>query len=140
MQFDQTIPEPKRDPNLLAALKNEGSGILNLLLIGSRDSVQNGLQTPANIKAATAAYRDEQDILADWIAENCNTGATCSTKKGDLYADYVLWTKENGHKPFSQSRLTRRLNERGYKLAADKRTVHGLALTSVSELRLGRNV
>ena len=48
------------------------------------------------------------------------------------------WTRQNGHKPFSQSRLTRRLNERGYKLAADKRTVTGLSLKS--EAGMARNV
>ena len=91
------------------------------------------LPIPPKIKAATTAYRDEQDILGDWIAENCITGATCSVKKAELYADYVSWTKENGHKPFSQSRLTRRLNERSFKVGADKRTVTGLCMKNVAE-------
>ena len=126
--FDQTIPEGERDPKLLETLKGEGSGILNVLLLGLRDCMQNGLPMPARIRAATTAYRDEQDILADWIAESCNTGANCSVKKSDLYTDYGSWAKQNGHRPFSNSRLTRRLNDRGYKLAADKRTVTGLSL------------
>jgi hypothetical protein len=51
-------------------------------------------------------------------------------KKKDLYFDYNQWAKQNGHMPFSQARLTRRLNDREFLLAADKRTVNGLALTS----------
>ena len=127
--FDQTIPEAMRDPKLLEALKGEGPGILNWALAGLRDWLRSGLQIPKKIKAATAAYRDEQDILGDWIAENCDTGPSCFVQKRVLYADYVSWTDRNGHRPFSQSRLTRRLNDRGYELARDKRTVTGLALT-----------
>ncbi|MGO9359512.1 MAG: phage/plasmid primase, P4 family, partial [Xanthobacteraceae bacterium] len=126
--FDQTIPEARRDAGLLETLKAEGPGILNILLLGLRDFMKIGLPMPAKIKTATANYRDEQDILGDWIAENCDTGLNCSVQKTVLYANYVSWTKENGHKPFSQSRLTRRLNERQHKLAADKRTVTGLSL------------
>jgi P4 family phage/plasmid primase-like protien len=128
--FDQTIPEAMRDPKLLEALKGEGPGILNWALAGLRDWLRSGLQIPEKIKAATAAYRDEQDILGDWIAENCDTGPSCSVQKRVLYANYVSWTDRNGHRPFSQSRLTRRLNDRGYEVAPDKRTVIGLALTT----------
>jgi putative DNA primase/helicase len=130
--FDQTIPEAKRDPKLLETLKSEGSGILNVLLLGLRDCLQNGLPMPAKIKAATAAYRDEQDIIGEWIAESCDTGPNCSVQKTSLYGDYVSWTGRNGHRPFSQTKLTRRLNERGHKLAADRRTVTGLSLTSAA--------
>ena len=130
--FDQTIPEAKRDPKLLETLKGEGPGILNVLLAGLRDCLQSGLQIPEKIKAATAAYRDEQDIIGEWIAENCDTGPSCSVQKKVLYADYVSWTDRNGHRPFSQTKLTRRLNERGYQLAADKRTVTGLSLKSTA--------
>ena len=136
--FDQTIPKAQRDPNLLETLKTEGPGILNLLLLGLRDYLHDGLPTPTKIKAATDAYRDEQDILADWISGNCIAGASCSVKKMELYADYAQWVRDNGHMPFSQSRLTRRLNDRGYKLAPDKRTVTGLALKPVAPM--ARNV
>jgi putative DNA primase/helicase len=104
-----------------------------------REWRKNGLQIPTKIKVATAAYRDELDILGDWIDENCKTGAGCSEKKSVLYADYSYWAKQNGHNPLAQGKLTRRLNERSYKLAADKRTVHGLALTRAGALGLGSN-
>ena len=126
--FDQTIAEAKRDPRLLETLRSEGAGILNILLTSLGDCLQGGLRPPEKISAATAAYRDEQDVLGDWIAEKCDAGPGRSTQKMPLYADYVLWTGENGHRPFSQSKLTRRLNGRGYQLAADKRTVTGISL------------
>jgi putative DNA primase/helicase len=130
--FEQTIPEAKRDPRLVETLKTEGSGVLNWMLAGLREYQRNGLQVPEKIKGATAAYRDEQDIIGEWIAENCGTGPSCSAQKSGLYLDYVSWTGSNGHRPCSQTKLTRRLNERGYKLAADKRTVIGLSLKSAA--------
>jgi putative DNA primase/helicase len=126
--FDQTIPEAKRDPRLLEVLRAEGPGILNWMLAGLQEWRKNGLQIPTRIKAATAAYRDEQDVLGDWIAENCNTGPSCSVQKKVLYADYGSWTDRNGHGRFSQTKLTQRLNDRGYELSKDRRTVIGLSL------------
>jgi putative DNA primase/helicase len=110
------------------------------MLAGLREWRKSGLQIPKKITAATAAYRDELDILGDWIGERCIGGAGFSEKKDAVYGDYSYWAKQNGHQPLAQGRLTRRLNERGYKLAADKRTVHGLALTRGGALGLGRNV
>lgn len=140
VQFEETIPKPRRDPSLLKKLKAEGSGILNWMLTGLQQYQKNGLQIPEKIKAATAAYREEQDIIGEWIRENCNTGAGCSEKKGILYDDYQRWAKENGHGVFSKTKLTRRLNERGCKVAADNRTVHGIALKRAGAHGLGRNI
>jgi putative DNA primase/helicase len=126
--FDQTILEAKRDPHLLEKLKAEGSGVLNWALDGLRAFLKDGLKVPCKIKAATAAYREEQDVIGEWIAENCRTGTGLSVPKRDLYLNYKFWIEENGHRPLSQSKLTRRLNERGYQLAKDKRTVNSLAL------------
>jgi putative DNA primase/helicase len=96
------------------------------------------LRVPEKTKGDTAAYRDEQDIIGEWIAENCDTGPGCSMQKSSLYLDYGSWTGRNGHRPCSQTKLTRRLNERGHKLAADKRTVTGLSLKSPAGM--ARNV
>lgn len=130
IQFEQTIPEGKRDPNLLESLKGEGSGVLNWALAGLHEYQKGGLRIPSQIAAATAEYRDEQDLIADWIRENCLSGPGCSEDKAKLYQDYKQWAEVNGHRPFAQARLTRRLNERGYRVAKDKRTVQGISLKS----------
>lgn len=126
--FDQTIPEAQRDPRLLETLKAEGSGVLNWMLAGLADYLAQGLQVPKAIRAATAAYQEEQDIIGEWVADDCITGRGRSAKKADIYRAYSGWVTRNGHKPLAQGRLTRRLNERGFRLASDKRTVHGLEL------------
>ncbi|MGB8278067.1 MAG: phage/plasmid primase, P4 family [Methylovirgula sp.] len=135
--FEQTIPEGSRDPKLLERLKREGAGVLNWALEGLRDWQTNGLNPPPAIKEATAAYRDEEDIIAEWIGEKCTTGPGLREARIDLYFSYKTWCEANGHHPLAQSRLTRRLRNRGYEVAPDKRTVLGIALNNRGG-RLGR--
>lgn len=126
--FEQTIPQANRDPHLHEKLKGEGPGILNWALAGLRAWRHSGLQIPKAVRDATIAYRDDQDILGDWLRERCDVGAMLTVAKRNVYLDYLNWTKTNGHAPMSQSRLTRRLNDRGCRLQRDKRAVIGLAL------------
>lgn len=126
--FEVTIPEADRDARLLDKLKAEGAGILNWMLEGLRVWRRDGLHIPKKIEAATAAYREEQDVIGEWINDHCDTGAGRSEPKQGLYRAYRAWSMVNGHRPLAQGRLTRRLKERGYHLQADKRTVTGLSL------------
>ena len=126
--FEQTIPEASRDPALLDKLKSEGPGILNWALAGLQAWRHSGRQTPKSVQDATATYREDQDILGEWLSERCDTGATLTADKKKVYLDYQHWAKASGHEPMSQTRLTRRLNDRGLKIQRDKRTVAGLAL------------
>ena len=109
--FDQTIPEANRDPHLLETLKEEGPGILNWALVGLLTWQKIGLQIPKSIADATATYRNEQDMLGDWIGENCVTGSRYREAKSVLYENYKRWAEQNGHRPLAQGRLTRRLKE-----------------------------
>lgn len=126
--FDVTIPDAQRDARLLEKLKAEGPGILNWALEGLRQWQSGGLALPRKIEAATAAYRDEQDIIGEWLNAHCNTGAGHAAKKDAVYCAYRNWALHNGHNPLAQGRLTRRLSERGYKPLPDKRTLGGLSL------------
>ena len=126
--FEVTITESNCDPDLLGKLKGEGSGILNWALTGLRAWRGSGMQTPKAVQDATSAYRDDQDVLGEWLSERCHVGATLTAIKTKVYLDYHHWAKSNGHAPMSQTRLTRRLNDRELKLQRDKRTVMGVAL------------
>lgn len=126
--FETTIPANQCDPRLLEKLKAEGPGILNWALAGLRQWRKGGLQLPRRIRAATDAYREENDIIGEWLRDNCVTGGGHSARKDVLYGDYEAWAKANGFHPMTQKRLTRRLGERGYQLAPDRRTVLGVGI------------
>jgi putative DNA primase/helicase len=135
--FDVTIPEDQRDPRLLEALKEEGPGILNWALEGLHQWQTGGLAVPQKILAATEEYRDEQDVIGEWIADHCDTGAGRTIKKDQAYKAYQNWALANGHHPMAQKRLTRRLSERKFKLLPDKRSIGGLALNSTGLFAMG---
>ena len=126
--FEVTVLEAARDIDLESKLRGEGPGILNWALEGLHEWLDHGLQVPERITAATSVYRDEMDVVGEWITECCNVGDGHSARKDVIYASYQEWTKVNGHSPLAQTRLTRRLGERGYKIAPDHRKILGIAL------------
>ncbi|NPT46160.1 hypothetical protein GNZ12_33535 [Paraburkholderia sp. 1N] len=126
--FEVTIPTNKRDGKLLEKLKQEGSGILNWALAGLQKYQNGGLAIPKSIDAATAGYRDEQDIISEWIRDHCTTGPGLKMKKDEAYRAYVKWCSQNGHRHLAQQRFTRRLGDRKHRLLPDKRTIGGLEL------------
>jgi putative DNA primase/helicase len=126
--FEVTIPKADRDRRLGDTLKAEGAGILNWMLAGLWDYKTNGLTVPPAIQVATAAYRTEQDLVGEWIADNCVTGVGLHEEKRSLYFDYSAWAKASNYKPVSQKRLTRQLGERGYQRDPGKRLILGIAL------------
>ena len=131
--FGVQIPEADRDPDLPAKLTSEGSGILNLALAGLRDfraGPKPDLRVPASIKAATATYRAEQDILGEFLADECEIGEGFRAPRGQLNAAYEVWCSLNRHKAMGASRLTRELGERGFHRDPGRRNFLGLRMSS----------
>jgi phage/plasmid primase, P4 family, C-terminal domain len=126
--FDVTIQPNQRDPKLLEKLKREGAGILNWALTGLQKYQQAGLAIPPKVDAATAAYRNDLDIIGDWINDHCNLSASLKMRKDEAYRAYQKWCIQNGHHYVAKQRFTRKLGERHYPLLPDKRTIGGLEL------------
>ena len=111
--FTITIPEEKRDADLLDKLKREGPGVLNWALAGYADYEANGLCIPASVRQSTAEYRDEQDVLGEFIAEELVRDSTERILTSVVYSDYKYWIERNGLRPLAKNTFTRRLAERG---------------------------
>jgi putative DNA primase/helicase len=110
------IPEAERDARLPEKLRAEASGILNRLLDGLRDYLDNGLSPPDAVLAATAEYRDDSDPMGRFLnectvrrpeAENVRVGGQ------EIYRLYVAWAKASGEKPWSPKAFSRGLQEHG---------------------------
>ncbi|MBA7547703.1 hypothetical protein ES705_40139 [subsurface metagenome] len=113
--FKITIPEEERIPHYEKILLREGEGIFNWILEGYKKWKEEGLKVPEEIKEATAQYKDQMDIMAEFIEDCCieNHLAQATTKK--LYKAYNEWCEENKEKPIKNRAFGRRLEERGYK-------------------------
>jgi len=128
--FEVQIPEESRIPHYEDILLQERSGILNWALEGFRRWKREGLGTTDKITEAVKAYREDMDILEEFIQEKCIEGAEYSVSFSELYSAYSQWANDNKEQLLSKQTLGRRLEERGYKpyKSVGKRVWRGLKL------------
>jgi putative DNA primase/helicase len=88
--------ESKADPYLGDKLKAEASGILAWLVRGCLTWQKEGLNPPDVVRAATANYKDDEDILGHFIEERCIMGEACHVRAGELYQAWKIWADTNG--------------------------------------------
>lgn len=112
--FRRTFGHDERDQNLLDKLKAEAPHILAWMIEGCIDWQRRGLaDTPAVVAAETSDYRQEQDVIGEFLAEATVQSPVSEVSAGDLYARYREWAIESGLRPASKTSLGRRLGERG---------------------------
>jgi putative DNA primase/helicase len=96
---DPKLPnERKADPHLLDTLKAEASGVLAWLVRGCLDFQKEGLNPPEAVRAATEQYRNEEDLIGQFIEEKCALGPTLQVKAGELFLAYKIWAETMGLK------------------------------------------
>lgn len=89
----QVRPDHSLEPILQGS---ELPGILNWAIAGCLDWQRQGLQVPTSVRAATEAYRAEQDILGEFLAERCILDDEARETGGALYAGYQKWATDHG--------------------------------------------
>jgi len=111
--FTLTIPEDERDKDLPAKLKQELPGILTWAVRGCLAWQKDGLGIPEEVKTATGEYREEMDVLAEFLDEYCILDPDSEVATKDLYQAYGTWCEGNGEKPLRKNTFGMRLAERG---------------------------
>lgn len=86
--FNRTFTPVQQDKDLTAKLLRELPGILNWCLDGLAAYDREGLVAPACIQAASQEYREELDLLADWLANNCVQDPKATADTDSLYQDF----------------------------------------------------
>lgn len=99
--FVITIPTAQRDPNLQDKLFGELPGILNWAIKGCLDWQQDGLREPQVVTDAGSSYREEMDVIGQWMSECCKVGPLFDCKAGEAYRSYRFWSEQNGYKPMA---------------------------------------
>ena len=126
--FSVTIPQAQQDKRLLEKLIAEGPGILNYLLEALKIYFKKGLEVPKSLSQATQQYRTEQDMVHQFIDDECITGPEKTVLKADLYDRYKGWCLGNGLRALSSNRFSRKLTAKGFNLQLDKRTLAGISI------------
>lgn len=111
--FDVTIPLAKQDKRLLSKLIEELPGILAWALKGCLEWQVKGLDAPSRVTGATESYRNEMDIVGEFIAARCSLSESATTPSCDMLGEYESWCRCEGIQPVSQRKLGMCLTERG---------------------------
>lgn len=94
----------KPDPGLTNRLMNELPGILNWALEGWRIYQSEGLVVPECVKLESAAYREEMDVVGQWLDQRTAPKPGNKLKTSDVYSNFKDWAIANGfHVPNSSS-------------------------------------
>lgn len=126
-------PTIKKDPERMAKLKAEYSGILSWIVQGALMYQKEGLKAPKVIEDARNEYKDDMDLLADWIAECCVVGNGQAATSAQLWASWQRYAHENGElKYISSSRaLGKRLSTR-FEAVKNSHGIRGRGFTGIS--------
>lgn len=119
--FNVTIPPEERDRNLVNKLRNELPGILNWAIKGCLTWQRSGLKPPKKVLAATENYREEMDVMGQWLNDNCEIAPEKNANATALYTDYLEWATDNTGWTYKQTMFGRKLAERGF---TKRRTPH----------------
>lgn len=95
----------------------EADGILNWLIAGLRDYMENGIQEPPAIAVAASAMRRENDSVAQFMEEQeadgylqlGDQGGDFRIRTVELYASYQMWASQSGERPVGRRRFVNRL-------------------------------
>lgn len=113
--FAVTIPEPDRDPKMLAKLLAEAPGILAWAVAGCLEWQARRLTVPEVVRDATAEYRANQDTLGGFLEDCAEPDPDARTLFMDIYGRYLAWCEAEGDKhPLSRKALGAALDERGF--------------------------
>lgn len=123
--FDLSLPEGKEDKDLKDKLLKEAPQILGWLIKGAVEYCNKGLEKTESIKAFTDEYRVEQDVLAQWIREKCDTtDKNCHTSSMELYREYMIWRSNNGMQETTSTMFGRDMGKKFSKAIVDHVTVY----------------
>lgn len=141
--FLYSIPLDDQQPQseVVRTLTSCGSHIVNWAIAGLRDWENEPKWVAKEAKEAKTAYKEEQDVLAPFLANCCKINSRASTAFGELYKAYERFCGEENETLMSRKAFGHALTERKYtkKPVGDKNilTVFGLALLGPTTLQGG---
>jgi putative DNA primase/helicase len=134
--WEVTIPAPERRPmaKVLAEFEAEGSGILNWLLVGLIDYLENGWRVPAEVQAATDSYRSDMDPVGEFCASCVVPSSDDTITAREMYQAYVAWAHANSVKPFAEKTFAQIMVQKGFEKSMGRiRTYQNVRLEGVPE-------
>jgi putative DNA primase/helicase len=113
--FTRQFTGDQKDQNLLARLLAEQAGILNWLVQGCLLWQREGLNAPPAVMEAVKQYRNDEDLIGDFLTEHVVHSIDEETTKGEMFDCYREWAQTEGIRYHLSSKgLERKLRDRGF--------------------------
>ena len=130
--FLRTFSPNEQDHGLEKKLRTEKEGVLAWLVEGAKLYLRSGLKHSHSMKAGLNQYRDDSDLLGEFLADYTISEPDAEVEQSSLFVDYKLWCERNQLRPVSKRILTEQLRERGFgqRKSGSERYYLGLKLTS----------
>lgn len=115
----------RKDPRRAERLEAEAPGILRWCVEGALAYQRDGLNPPSKVKAAHDDYREDMDLLAEWLESCCEQGPSFAATSSELWNSWEYFARNRGELRFipSSKSLGRRLLSRGF---VGIKNTHGL--------------
>ena len=103
--FMACIPENQVDRHLLYKLAKESEKIFKWMVDGCLLWQQEGLDMPNAVYQAVKEYRQEMDVISNFLDACCLDAKSGEVRASELYNTYVQWTSENGEYRMSNTKF-----------------------------------
>jgi len=100
--FNISIPSGERDGKLPEKLKAEADGILAWAVRGFLEWQRIGLDEPGSVSAATTSYREEMDLVKQFVEEECTLDSAGKEFVEDLYPAFIEWCRDLGEESLTK--------------------------------------
>jgi putative DNA primase/helicase len=130
------LREDQRNPSIKNAIAHEGAGILNWALEGLERLRDRGyFKIPESVQDATKHFQETNDVPATFVEEKCIRNKDEREQASTLYKEYKFWCEENGHRPFSSTRIAPEWERLGFtkQESGGRRYYRGLRLRLPNE-------
>jgi putative DNA primase/helicase len=112
--FSRRFTPEEQDHTLPDTLQDEGAGILNWMLSGTRQWLRDGLCPPASVMREVASYRTEMDTLQQWVDDTCTVDTAATYQVGAAYSEFARYVIGSGGAAPNKARFSERMKARGF--------------------------
>lgn len=114
MHWAETIPEGERKEfeEVVVGLLKEAPAILNWLIDGALDYLNNGLFIAPEVRAATQEYRDEMDTVGQFARDCAEEAPGHSETARDMFKAYQAWCEANAKTAVLETKFGRVMKQK----------------------------
>ena len=125
VRFQHTIADDRQDRHLYEKLIAEKNEIFTLLVDYYKEYLKVGLIEPKKVTDWSQGYFKDNDVIQQWIDEDCEIGNGFHGNANDLWADFKMWyDKRNEYFKYSQTLFGRNLTKKFKKSIQYGRTIY----------------